>query len=125
VQDDQAAGGFDSVVAVACEGHVTRRDCEDVLIPAVQATLRRHPKLRLYYEVTPQFSGIDAAIWEDFRLGMQNLSRWGTDGRGYRCRVDSTGDERLPLSAAGPAVPVSDRQGRDAGSSPTTPDVRG
>ena len=70
--------GFpDNVIAVACEGHVTRRDYEDVLIPAVEAALRRHEKLRIYYEVTPQFTGIDAgAVWEDFQLGMQHLSRW-------------------------------------------------
>jgi len=70
--------GFpDNVLAVACEGHVTRRDYEDVLIPAMTAALQRHPKLRVYYEVMPQFSGIDAgAIWEDFRVGMEHLSRW-------------------------------------------------
>jgi SpoIIAA-like len=70
--------GFpDNVIAVACEGHVTRRDYEDVLIPAVEAALRLHEKLRIYYEVTPQFAGIDAAaVWEDFQLGMQHLSRW-------------------------------------------------
>jgi SpoIIAA-like len=70
--------GFpDSVLAAACEGHVTRRDYEEVLIPAVAAALQRHPKLRIYYEVTPQFSGIEAgAVWEDFRLGMTHLSRW-------------------------------------------------
>ncbi len=70
--------GFpDNVVAVSCEGQVTRRDYEDVLIPAVEAALRRHEKLRIYYEVTPQFAGIDvAAVWEDFQLGMQHLSCW-------------------------------------------------
>ena len=57
--------GFpDSVLAAACEGHVTRRDYEEVLIPAVAAALQRHPKLRIYYEVTPQFSGFEAgAVW--------------------------------------------------------------
>jgi SpoIIAA-like len=70
--------GFpDNVLAVACEGRVTRRDYEEVLIPAVAAALQRHPKLRIYYEVTPQFSGIEAgAVWEDFRLGMAHLSQW-------------------------------------------------
>ncbi len=70
--------GFpENVLAVACEGHVTRKDYEDVLIPAMTAALQRHPKLRVYYEVTPQFSGIDAgAVWEDFRVGMEHLSRW-------------------------------------------------
>jgi SpoIIAA-like len=70
--------GFpENVLAVACEGQVSRQDYEEVLIPAVTAALQRHPKLRLYYEVTPQFAGIEAgAVWEDFRLGMAHLSRW-------------------------------------------------
>ena len=30
-----------------------------------------------FYEITPQFSGIEAgAIWEDFRIGMEHLLRW-------------------------------------------------
>ena len=58
----------DNVVAIACEGHVTRKDYDDVLVPAVTAALQRHKKARLFYEITPQFSGIEAgAIWEDFR----------------------------------------------------------
>lgn len=70
--------GFpDNIIAVACEGQVTRRDYEDVLIPAVETALRRYEKLRIYYEVPPQFTGVDAgAVWEDFQLGMQHLSRW-------------------------------------------------
>ena len=56
---------------------MTRKDYDDVLVPAVTAGLQRHEKLRLYYEITPQFSGIEAgAIWEDFRVGMGHLLRW-------------------------------------------------
>ncbi len=70
--------GFpDNVLAAACEGNVTRQDYDDVLIPAITAALQRHPKLRVYYEITPQFTGIDAgAVWEDFRVGIGNLLRW-------------------------------------------------
>ena len=70
--------GFpENVLAVACEGKVTRRDYEEVLIPAVETALQRHEKLRIYYEVTPQFAGIDAgAVWDDFRTGVAHLSHW-------------------------------------------------
>jgi hypothetical protein len=34
----------ENVVAVACEGRVTRKDYDDVLVPAVTATLQRHEK---------------------------------------------------------------------------------
>lgn len=70
--------GFpDNVLAAACEGQVTRQDYASVLIPAVEAVLQRHPRVRVYYEVTPQFTGIDAgAVWEDFAVGIGHLSRW-------------------------------------------------
>jgi SpoIIAA-like len=70
--------GFpENVVAVGCEGHVTRKDYDDVLVPAVIAALQKHKKVRLYYEVTPEFSGMEAgAMWEDFRVGAEHLLRW-------------------------------------------------
>jgi SpoIIAA-like len=70
--------GFpDNVLAVACEGHVTRQDYAGVLIPAVEAGLQRHHQLRIYYEVTPEFTGIDAgAVWEDFAVGIGHLTRY-------------------------------------------------
>ena len=67
----------DNVVAMACRGHVTRKDYETVLIPAVEAALGKHDKVRLYYEIGPDFTGIDpAAVWEDFSIGMSHLTRW-------------------------------------------------
>jgi hypothetical protein len=71
------AGFPETVLAARCEGHVTRKDYEEVLIPAVDAALQRHGKLRLYYEVAPEFTGIDTgAVWDDFRIGVEHLSRW-------------------------------------------------
>jgi len=70
--------GFpEGVVAFVCTGRVTRRDYETVLVPAVKAALKTRPKLRLYYETAPDFAGYDAgAMWEDFLIGMEHLSRW-------------------------------------------------
>ncbi|MGE0416598.1 MAG: STAS/SEC14 domain-containing protein [Acetobacteraceae bacterium] len=70
--------GFpDNVVALACEGQVTRKDYDDILVPAVEAALARHQKLRLYYDIGPGFTGMDpGAMWEDFLVGMQHLMRW-------------------------------------------------
>jgi hypothetical protein len=72
------SGGFPSnVVAIACEGRVTRKDYDEVLVPAVTAALQRHDKVRLYYEITPQVAGMEpGAIWEDFLVGMEHLLRW-------------------------------------------------
>lgn len=67
----------DTIVAVTCEGQVTRADYERVLIPRVNEALARHGKVRLYYEIGSAFSGIDAgAVWEDTKIGLEHLSRW-------------------------------------------------
>lgn len=67
----------DNVVAVTCKGRITREDYEAVLIPEVEAKLAAHPKLRLYYEIGPDFEGIDpGAVWADFKVGMEHLTRW-------------------------------------------------
>ena len=70
--------GFpESVIAFACKGHVTRKDYETVLVPRVEAALRSHDKIRLYYQIDADFTGIDpGAVWEDFRVGMENITRW-------------------------------------------------
>ena len=74
----QMLEGFpDGVVAAVATGRVTKRDYDEVLIPAVEAALGRRQKLRCYYELGQQFSGMDVgAVWEDFRLGIESLSRW-------------------------------------------------
>lgn len=66
-----------SIVALACEGHVTRADYEQVLIPRVGEALAGGGKVRLYYELGPAFAGIDpGAVWEDLKIGVEHLSRW-------------------------------------------------
>jgi hypothetical protein len=67
----------DNVVALVAKGRVTRKDYEEVLIPRVEAALKRHHKIGLYYELGTQFSGIDpGAAWEDLKVGVEHLSRW-------------------------------------------------
>jgi hypothetical protein len=70
--------GFpDNVLAVACEGRVTRQDYRDVLLPAIGAMLQRNRKVRVYCAIAPQFAGFEAgAMWEDFRLGIGHWSCW-------------------------------------------------
>lgn len=70
--------GFPSnVVAIACHGDVSRQDYDDVLIPAVEKALQSNNKVRMLYEVAPDFAGYDAgAAWEDFKTGMEHFSKW-------------------------------------------------
>jgi hypothetical protein len=67
----------DNVVGLIAKGQVTREDYERVLIPRVEAALKRHDKIRLYYELGSEFSGIDAgAAWEDLKVGVEHFTRW-------------------------------------------------
>lgn len=74
---ETVAGLPDNVIAFVAKGRVTRRDYDDVLTPAVEAALQRHPRIRCYYELGTDFTGMDAgAAWEDFRLGIGHLTKW-------------------------------------------------
>ena len=67
----------DNVLAFVCKGRVTKTDYDTVLVPAVMRALKTHDKVRLYYETAGDFTGIDpGAMWEDFEVGMEHLSRW-------------------------------------------------
>jgi len=67
----------DNVLAFVCHGHVTKADYEEALVPAVTSALKKQDKVRLYYETAPDFAGIQpGAMWEDFKVGMEHLTRW-------------------------------------------------
>jgi len=67
----------DNVVGLLATGEVTKKDYLEVVIPAIEKSLKRNAKLRLYYDLGSQFTGFDfGAEWEDFKLGIEHLSRW-------------------------------------------------
>ncbi|MGH6817140.1 MAG: STAS/SEC14 domain-containing protein [Methylovirgula sp.] len=67
----------DNVLAFVCRGQVTRAEYRTVLEPAVKKALAQHDRVRLYYETATDFIGIDSgAVWEDFKVGMEHLTRW-------------------------------------------------
>ena len=56
---------------------MTKGDYETVLVPAVESALKQHEKVRLYYQIDADFSGIEpGAVWEDFKVGVEHLLRW-------------------------------------------------
>ena len=61
-----------NVVGIAVSGRLKMQECEDVLIPAVQKSLKRHEKIRLYYELNSRFPG---AAWDELDLGLEHASR--------------------------------------------------
>jgi hypothetical protein len=59
----------DNVVGIIVRGRMTGRDCTDVLMPAIEKSLKWHHKLRLYYEIRSRFPG---AAWDEINLGNNN-----------------------------------------------------
>jgi hypothetical protein len=71
------AGLPDGVVGFVAKGRVTKSDYDSVLIPKVKEAVARRGKVRCYYELGPEFTGIEpGAMWEDFKLGMEHLLQW-------------------------------------------------
>jgi len=67
----------EGVVGAVAKGRVSRKDYDEILIPAVEAAFKDREKVRFYYELGREFSGIDAgAMWEDFRVGIGHFSGW-------------------------------------------------
>src|SRR3954451_14611262 len=60
-----------NIVGIAVSGRVTIQDCQDVLLPAIKRSRKRHDKIRLYYELNSRFPG---AAWDDLDLGLEHAS---------------------------------------------------
>ena len=61
-----------NVVGITTRGRVTREDWDDVLLPAMDEALRRHEKVRLYYEIASRYPG---AGWDVLDLATDKLER--------------------------------------------------
>jgi hypothetical protein len=66
----------ENVLAFICRGKVSKADYDTVIVPAVRDALKSHDKLRLYYETAKDYSIEPGAAWEDFKVGMEHLTRW-------------------------------------------------
>jgi hypothetical protein len=64
------------VVGFVCTGRITRRDYETVLLPAIEAALKQHERVRLYYQLAQNFSHIEPGVSRDFDVGIDHLLRW-------------------------------------------------
>jgi hypothetical protein len=63
----------DNVVGIVARGRVTNEECDTVLKPAMERSLKRHTKIRLYYEVGSRFPG---AGWDDLDVAIDHLPQW-------------------------------------------------
>ena len=52
---------------------VEKEDYENVILPAVNAAIAEHGKVRLVYVLGPDFDDYEGdAVWEDLKLGVQH-----------------------------------------------------
>jgi hypothetical protein len=63
----------DNVVGIVARGRVTNEECDNILKPAMERSLKRHGKVRLYYEIGSRFPG---AGWADLDLAIDHLPQW-------------------------------------------------
>ena len=67
----------ENVVAMTAKGKVTGADYENVIIPAVEAKLKDYDKIRLLYQIGPEYTGYEAeAMWDDAKVGMKHLTHF-------------------------------------------------
>jgi SpoIIAA-like len=65
------------VVGLTAKGKITADDYESVVIPAVEAVLKKRGKIRLLYHIGPDFSGFTpGAFWCDAKVGFKHVSKW-------------------------------------------------
>ncbi|CAM01754.1 SpoIIAA-like protein [Saccharopolyspora erythraea NRRL 2338] len=63
--------GIDGVKA---SGKVTKEEYEAVVEPLIDAARRENRRIRLLYQVAPDFQGLaPAAVWEDTKVGLSSL----------------------------------------------------
>lgn len=67
----------DNVAAFRAMGEVTKKDYEDVVIPAIDAMIQKHSEINFLLELDTDISNFTAgAWWEDMMLGLKNLGKW-------------------------------------------------
>ena len=67
----------DNVIGFSAHGKVTSDDYEAHIVPAVEAALQQHDKVRLLYQLGDDFDGFEAgALWEDAKVGLTHLAAW-------------------------------------------------
>ena len=67
----------DHIVGVSASGQVNAADYEAILIPAIEAALKKHDRIRFFYQLGPQFTSFTSgAMWDDLKVGMAHFRAW-------------------------------------------------
>ena len=66
-----------NIIIVTAKSKITGDDYENILVPAVETTLKQYDKLRLLYILGEEFDGFDGkAMWDDTKIGMKDLTHF-------------------------------------------------
>lgn len=67
----------DHIVGVSASGQVNAADYETILNPAIDAALKKHDRIRMLYQLGPQFTGFTSgAMWDDLKIGVAHFRQW-------------------------------------------------
>ena len=66
----------EDTIGISVQGIVSARDYDEIIIPAVEARLATHEKLKVLYRVPAAFGFTPGALWSDTRLGVTRLTRF-------------------------------------------------
>lgn len=65
------------IVGFEANGKVEAADYRDTLVPAIDAAIKEHGRVRLLYVLGSEFDGYSpAAMWDDAVVGTRDWSRW-------------------------------------------------
>jgi len=65
----------DNVLAITASDNVTGDDYDSIIIPAIDAKVKAHGKIRMLYHLGPDFTGFDAAaMWDDAATGFKHFT---------------------------------------------------
>ena len=67
----------DDAVGISVRGVIDAEDYASKIVPAIEAKLARHEKIKVIYQVGPEFESFTpGAVWSDTRFGTANLARF-------------------------------------------------
>ncbi len=87
----------DNVLGFEAMGKVTGDDYKDVIMPAVEASVKKNEKLRMLYLLGAEFESYSpGAMWDDARVGLSHMGSFEkiafvTDHDVYRTAVKAFG----------------------------------
>jgi hypothetical protein len=68
-------GTADNLIIAVAHEKVTAHDYEITLVPAIEAALKTHKKIRFLYQLGEDFHGFTpGAVWDDARLSLAHLT---------------------------------------------------